>query len=252
MKPFSIIIPVYNEAKILRGQVLRILAGLERLKLPVKYEILLVDNGSTDDTCKIAEDLEHRFQTVKHICLSSASYGRAYKKGLKLARYPYTFQFDIDFWDIKFIIKAQKLLDSYDFVIGSKNLNHSIDNRTVIRKVLSRILEKLINFRFNVSISDTHGLKAIRKSLTDKIIDKVVCPNHLFDSELLIRAIIDGSTFREVPVKLEEIRTSRFSFAVRTIEVIKEFALLMTIPLEKRKSKTGTVPAWGLSQVKNT
>ena len=229
MRDFSIVIPVYNEAAILRRQVGRIVTSIDKLHFPVKYEIILVENGSTDNTCRVANRLKKKYKNLVHICLPFPSYGQAFKEGLRQASYPYVFQFDIDFWDAGFIQKAQGLLSKYDFVIGSKNLNGSRDDRPFTRRFISKLLEKIIDLRFGVSISDTHGLKAFKKSMTGPLIDRVICPNHFFDSELLLRAIRQGNTFCEIPVNLYELRSSRFSFLVRTKEVLSEFLTLMSV-----------------------
>lgn len=234
MKNFSIIIPIYNEEKILKNQVLRIIQGINKLKLLLNYEIILVENGSTDDTCRIAKGLENEFKIIKRICLQFPSYGQAFKEGLKKAQYPYIFQFDIDFWDINFISKAQNLLEKYDFVIGSKNMNGSKDNRSIFRKLISKTIEKIIEMRFNTKLSDTHGLKALKKSIISGLIRDVKCGNHFLDSELLLRASAAKYTFTQLPVSLKELRQSRFPFYLRFAEVIKEFTLLMSIDLSRK------------------
>ena len=249
MKPFSVIIPVYNEEKLLSSQIEKLLSGIKKLNLPVNFEILLVENGSTDNTCRIAARLADKFKNIKKICLSRPSYGRAFKAGIETASYPYIFQFDIDFWDVSFIAKSQMLLEKYDFVIGSKNLNGSRDHRSILRKLISRLLEKIIEIRFNSRLTDTHGLKALKKSVISEIIEEVKCSNHFFDSELLLKANSYGYSFAELPVSLKELRPSRFPFYLRFREVIKEFILLMSIKL---KRQSGTVPAMArLSPIKN-
>jgi len=235
MKNYSIIIPVYNEANILKSQIRRIVAGLNKLNLPVDYEILLVENGSRDNTRKLIGQLLKRYKNIRRICLPFPSYGQAFKEGIKKAKYSYIFQFDIDFWQVAFIRKAQTLLEDYDFVIGSKNLNGSKDNRSFFRRSISRLIEKIIEFHFNTELTDTHGIKALKKSVIGNLIADVKCSNHFFDSELLLRAAALGHSFAEVPVSLKEIRASRFPFYLRFGEVIKEFLLLMKVQLQKEK-----------------
>jgi len=243
MRNFSIIIPVYNEAKILATQVRRIIAKVEALGSRGKYEIVLVENGSRDKTYNIALRLQKKYNNIKIVKINEPSYGMAFKAGILKAKYPVIVQFDIDFWDIEYLKKSITHLSSYDFVIGSKNLNGSKDRRTIIRKFLSKLIEVFIRVRFRVNISDTHGLKILKRDKILPLIEDMSCTNHFFDSELLLHCIAAGQTFTELPVSLIEIRKSRFPFLVRSIEVLKEFAKLLTCDLGQKKYSQPVIPA---------
>ena len=232
MKSYSIIIPVYNEEKLLQPQVERIISGIDTSLPQSVFELILAENGSTDRTAEIASKLASKDKRIKVIRINQPSYGLAFKEGLRKAKNPVVFQFDIDFWDIGFIKRSLIKLDSCEFVVGSKNLNGSKDLRPVKRRIVSRLMEKAINLRFPVSISDTHGLKAIKKEMVDRYLDRVVCQNHFFDSELLIRIALDGHPWQEIPVSLKELRGSRFPFLVRSREVIREFFTLLSLDLK--------------------
>ena len=236
MKSLSIIIPVYNEEKLLKRQTERILAGIESLYPEIQFEIILVENGSYDNTAEIASRLSED-KRIKVVSIKQPSYGLAFKAGLLKAKYQVIFQFDIDFWDLEFIRQADKLLETYDFVIGSKNIDGARDLRPIKRRLLSRILEKAINLRFPVRISDTHGLKALKKEIVDRYIKDIVCQNHFFDSELMIRIALDGHSFKEIPVNLQELRNSRFPFLVRLREVTGEFMTLISLNLTPKEAK---------------
>jgi glycosyltransferase involved in cell wall biosynthesis len=237
MKAFSIIIPVYNEAKILKTQVRRLIAFIESLHFSEEYELILVENGSTDSTYVQAKKLVSTFPQIKLIHIDQPSYGQAFKAGIRNARYDYIYQFDLDFWDIDFLSMSHSVLERYDIVLGSKNLSHSHDDRTLSRKFMSKMMETLINLRFNVQISDTHGLKAMKKDKILSFIDEVTCSNHFFDSELLLRCYQKGLRFKEIPVNLKEIRKSRFPFLIRFREVIIELLQLIFIDLKRGKTQ---------------
>src|SRR3989338_3770460 len=236
MKSLSIIIPVYNEEKLLKRQVERILAGIESLYPEIQFEIILVENGSNDNTARIASKLA-KDKRIQLVSVNRSSYGLAFKAGLLKAKFEVIFQFDIDFWDLEFIRQADKLLETYDFVIGSKNIDGARDLRPIKRRLLSRILEKAINLRFPVRISDTHGLKAIKKEIVGRYIKDIVCQNHFFDSELMIRMALDDHSFKEIPVNLKELRNSRFPFLVRLREVAGEFMTLLSLNLAPMEAK---------------
>ena len=79
----SVVIPVYNEEKILRRQVQQIIKGL-RSKPKTNYEIVLVANGCTDNTFRICKDLNRR-KGVRTIFLEKADYGYALREGMRAA-----------------------------------------------------------------------------------------------------------------------------------------------------------------------
>ena len=219
MKSLSIIIPVYNEEKLLKRQTERILAGIESLYPEIQFEIILVENGSYDNTAEIASRLSED-KRIKVVSIKQPSYGLAFKAGLLKAKYQVIFQFDIDFWDLEFIRQADKLLETYDFVIGSKNIDGARDLRPIKRRLLSRYLEK-----------------AIKKEIVGRYIKDIVCQNHFFDSELMIRIALDGHSFKEIPVNLQELRNSRFPFLVRLREVTGEFMTLISLNLTPKEAK---------------
>lgn len=232
MDNFSIIIPVYNEEKILASQIDKMVKRIDTMKSrPTRYEIILVENGSTDNTYKIARDLKLRFKNIRTIKLHRPSYGQAFRTGIKKSRHGIIIQFDLDFWNIAFLEKSLELLKKFDIVIGSKNLGNSADRRSVIRKIISKLIEKSIKLRFATALTDSHGLKVIKKEKVTPFIDNINCGNHFFDTELLLKCFAFGATFTELPVKLTEIRKSRFPYLVRTIEVLQEYSQLMKLNL---------------------
>lgn len=229
MKSFSLIIPVYNEEEILEKQVIKLMAEIDRILPHSEYEIVLVENGSTDKTYSIAQKLTYIYSHVKAYRLELPSYGQAFKEGVRQARYDVVVQFDIDFWDTDFLDLSLLFLDRYDIVIGSKNLGTSKDGRPLTRRIISKAVELFLKFYFAVPFSDTHGMKAIRRSVILPLIDEVQSQNHFFDSELLIMCHYLRYSFKELPVALQEIRSTRFSFLVRAAETIKEFVKLIAL-----------------------
>lgn len=229
MKAVSIIIPVYNEEELLELQIEALISKLKSYSKTLKYEIVLVENGSTDETHQIALKLAKIHQNILVYRNYTSSYGQATKTGFKHASYDILALFDIDFWSVDFLNKSIALLNQYDIVIGSKNLPESYDERPLMRKLLSSAMEKFTKFVFKINITDTHGLKVMKKELIEKLIDKVESPNHFFDTELLTRAYYAGYKFIELPVKIKEIRQSRFPLYKRSIEAFFELFILLRL-----------------------
>lgn len=235
---FSIVIPVYNESQIIESQILRLLSGIREQHFTVNYEIVLVENGSTDATYKIARKLARKHSVIRVVRIPKASYGEAMKKGVMSAQYPLVYLFNIDFWDIDFLCLSQSISDRYDILIGSKNIPQSFDGRPFARRILSKVLQRLVQVRFGIPITDTHGLKAIWRDRLVSLLPEITCSNHFFDTEILIRSWFAGSRIKELPVELREIRDSRFPFFLRFRQVLKEFAVLFTLDLRQEKPST--------------
>lgn len=230
MKNFSIVIPVYNEQEILKRQIDKIISKIKKLNLASSsYEIIIVENGSTDSTYQIAKRLAKDYKQLKVLKINQPSYGQALRQGIKEAKYNLVYQFDIDFWSIEFLKKSLDLIDNYDIIIGSKNLLDSDDQRPIIRKLFSKLIEIAIKYWFRVNITDTHGQKLMRKEKIIDLIDKINSPNHFYDSELLVRAFYLNYRFKEIPVSLKEIRKSRFAYHLRFFEVVGEFKQLLSL-----------------------
>lgn len=229
MRNFSIIIPIYNEEEILQSQVEKLIKAIKRSGIKSKFEIILVENGSTDSTKSTASALTKKYKQIKLVTLHHPSYGMAFKEGIKQAKYNFLFQFDIDFWDVDFLEKSLSLLEKKDIVIGSKNLATSHDHRSFTRKAISRSIELIIQKSFHLPLTDTHGIKAFRKEKIQPFIATIKSSNHFFDTELLIRCYYANLTITELPVDLSELRKTRFSFITRSIDVIIELLHLLLI-----------------------
>lgn len=238
---FSIVIPVYNESEVLASQISLLLSKINEQHFPIHYEIVLVENGSTDTTYRIASRLARTYPCIRVVRLSKASYGAAMKKGVMTAQYPLVYLFNIDFWDIDFICLSQSISDRYDILIGSKNMPQSHDGRPFIRRIMSRGLQRLIQWRFGIPITDTHGLKALWRARFVGILPEIACANHFFDTELLIRSWFAGSRIKELPVEITEIRETRFPFFLRLRQVLKECVLLLSLSLRQEKPSTWEV-----------
>ena len=85
----------------------------------------------------------------------------------------------------------------------------------------TRVFNLLLRWILDSKVSDTHGMKAFRRSLVDELAAEVVSRQDLFDTELVIRAERQGYRIVEVPVVVEEIRTARSSLIKRVPRTIK-------------------------------
>jgi len=204
----SIIVPVHNEAPILRRNVER-LRGYLTEALP-RHELILCENGSSDGTACIAEELAEEFDDIGFLTLPEPSLAGALKEGLRAARAEKVVYCPIDLSvDLCFIPRSVKLLDEFDLVVGSKRLTANLDRRPLARRIPSRAYHGMVRRFFGVGLTDTTCVKACRRGKILGIIDRVPTASRIFETELLVEAQREGLDIVEVPVRVEEHRRSR-------------------------------------------
>jgi glycosyltransferase involved in cell wall biosynthesis len=222
----SIVIPVYNEEPILHAAVIDLRELLEEVSW--SYEIVLAENGSRDDTLKIAEALSHKYPEVRAISVPEPNYGRALREGIQAARGRFILCDEIDLCDVDFQSRAVELLmsDSADVVIGSKLIGGAKDERPLIRHVASQFYTQMLRLLLGFSGTDTHGLKALRRDMILPVAAACVVDKDVFSSELIIRAERTGLRILEIPVRVIEKRTPSINLFRRVPHVVKSLARL--------------------------
>ena len=203
---FSIVIPIYNEEEILETSFNEIASICE--KTGIKYEIILVENGSTDKTKEITSNLMTTNSKTKVINLVNPNYGNALKQGFLAAKNELVVSFDIDYFSESFLKEALSLEKEFTALTASKRMSESKDDRRTIRKLATKLFVLMLKTLFSTNLSDTHGMKAIRRADIVEQIEKVVSTQDLFDTELLLRIERANKLIKEVPTSVNEIRPS--------------------------------------------
>jgi glycosyltransferase involved in cell wall biosynthesis len=214
---FSIVVPVYNEADFIPRALPEMIDQLEGLG--ESYHVLIVENGSFDGTAEAARRAGAA-GPVTVISLDEPDYGAAMRRGFLEADGHWVVNFDIDYFSAGFLGQVLTL-DQADIVIASKRDPGSEDRRPLIRKLATRVFNLLLRVVLDSNVSDTHGMKAFRRDLVDRLAPAVVSREDLFDTELVIRAERAGYRIREVPVVVEEMRVARSSLLRRVPRTIR-------------------------------
>lgn len=222
----SIVIPVYNEEAILHAAIVDL---RERLApLGWSYEVILAENGSTDGTVAIADQLGAKYPEIRLICVDEPNYGKALREGILKARGEVVLCEEIDLCDTDFHARAVQLLDSgsADFVIGSKLLAGAEDERPWVRHAASMGYTALLRVLLGFRGSDTHGLKAFRRSSVEPVVRACVIDKDVFASELVIRAYRDAIRISEIPIRVMEKRPPSINLFRRVPNVLRNLARL--------------------------
>ena len=216
----SIVIPVYNEAGIVREAVAELCRKLDALGFD--YELLLAENGSKDGTPEILRALAGENPRVRPLHEDEPNYGRALKRGILAARGERVICDEIDLCDTNFYQRALPLLDAgADLVVGSKAMKGSDDARPLLRRIATRVITLLLRAVTGFRGTDTHGLKAFKRDRLLPVAEACVVERDLFASEFVIRAQRMGRDVREIPITLAERRPPSIQLLRRGPRVLK-------------------------------
>lgn len=224
----SVVIPVFNEERILADAVRRLHGRMQRLGCP--FEILLAENGSRDRTAAIAEELARELEGVRLLRTPAANYGRALRAGIEAARGDVVVCDEIDLGDVEFYARALPLVDSgADLVIGSKRHPGSTDRRPLLRRLGTAVVNGLLRLALDFRGTDTHGLKVMRRSRLLPLVRACRVEHDLFASELVIRAARAGLDVRELPLALAEVRPPSIRLWRRVPRVLCDLGRLVYV-----------------------
>jgi len=204
----SVVIPIHNEAKVLKANTERLREYLdEHLS---SYEILLCENGSMDATAEIAERLATSYEGVEYLCLPDRGLGEALRTGIDSAKNEKVIYFPIDLSvDLEFIPESARLLEVFDVVLGSKRMGPGLDGRPLVRRLPSRAFHGIVRTLFGVDFTDTTCVKAYRREAILNLMEQVPSSSKVYETELLAEAERAGLYVAELPVSVEEHRPSR-------------------------------------------
>lgn len=230
MKPanltLSIVIPCYNEANRLAKTVEEMLAQVPAL-VDSKFEIILVDDGSIDQTIDIAEGLIAR--TPTHIRLvrhpHNRGKGAAVRTGVGESRGEYTLMADAD--GSTPITEVRKLLaearNGVDIVIGSRAMDdESVLLKTRIhRRVLGRLFNGIVNLLVLPGIRDTQcGFKMFSRRAVTELFPDLKVDHFGFDIELLFQGRIKGLSISELPVNWHHVEGSKVNLVTDSAQML--------------------------------
>jgi glycosyltransferase involved in cell wall biosynthesis/O-antigen/teichoic acid export membrane protein len=199
----SVVLPCHNAGADLAAVLSSLERGLDGVE---SYELIVVSDGSTDDTVAVAQAYESPAVRVLQY-ESRSGKGNALRLGLRHARGEYVAFLDAD-GDIEpdGISPFLTLMRLYepDVVLGSKRHPLSEMYYPPLRRLLSWIYHKLTRILFRVNVRDTQtGFKLIRRDVLDAVLPRLLEKRYAFDLEFLVVARSLGFTrILEAPVRI--------------------------------------------------
>jgi glycosyltransferase involved in cell wall biosynthesis len=216
--PFiSIVIPAFNEGARIGGTIASIRRFLERFDR--RFELIVVDDGSTDDTAAIVERAASDFPGL-FLLRNDANHGKGHsvRQGILAATGEFALFSDADLSAP--IEELDKLLDTAiaqnaDIVIGSRALDRSLIGRhqSHFRESGGILFNVMVRALLGLDIHDTQcGFKLFRRERVIDIVRRQTTQGFGFDPEVLFLAARRNLKIVEVPVRWNHAEGSKIHF----------------------------------------
>ena len=161
----SVVIPAYNEEKSIGNTIKEIQKVMKKNKIYKNFEIIVVNDGSTDNTAKVAE----KFGAVVINNPSNQGYGFSLKRGIKQAKNETIVITDADltypFDKVPEMLKIKE--KGFDLVVGARTGKYY--RQSIFKSFLRRMMKMLVEFVSGKKIKDINsGLRVFDKTLVMK------------------------------------------------------------------------------------
>jgi len=201
--PFlSIIIPAYNEEHRLPGTLEQVFAFLQNQTYTT--EVLVVENGSQDNTFQVAEKFARRYPQLRVLREDNRGKGLAVRRGMLAARGGYRFMCDADLsMPITELNRfLPPILTEFDVAIGSREEPGSVRyNEPFYRHFGGRGINTMIRLLALPNIHDTQcGFKCFRAPIAEDLFRRQTLMGWSFDIEILYIARLRGYDIIEIPI----------------------------------------------------
>ncbi len=201
----SVVIPAYNEEKRIANTIIETCYTMKSFSMP--YEVIVVNDGSSDRTYEEASRAAEQFDNVKVVHYTqNGGKGNAVKFGCKFVTGDY-----VTFLDADLDLHPRQLKNFFDYiykynvdiVVGSKRHPLSKVNYPAHRKILSWLYHIGVKIMFQLPVNDTQlGLKVYRREVIQEILPKMLVKRFAYDLEVLATANRKGFKIGEAPVEL--------------------------------------------------
>ncbi|MFC4907463.1 glycosyltransferase [Actinomadura gamaensis] len=223
----EVVIPVYNEERVLAASVRRLHAYLSAT-FPYAWRITVADNASTDGTWRVAGELMGELPNVRAVHLDTKGRGRALRRVWSASDADVVAYMDVDLstdLDAFLPLVAPLISGHSDLAIGSRLSRGSAVVRGPRREVISRCYNLLLRATLAARFSDAQcGFKAGRTEIVQALLPVVEDQEWFFDTELLLLAERTGLRIHEVPVDWVDDPDSRVDVLRTALDDVKGMA----------------------------
>jgi glycosyltransferase involved in cell wall biosynthesis len=227
MKKLALLLPAYNEATVLPWTVQTLEAYAQASLAEYTWQIVVVDNGSTDNTAAVISALQPMHPRLEYMRIPRKGRGLALRTAWLSLEYDLSMYMDVDL--AVALDAVRPVVDAVahkqaDIAIGSRYAPGAKIERSFSRSVTSvgyNLLTKLI---IGLRVRDAQcGFKAIRKDVAAALLPAVRDQNWFFDTELLALAERRKLRIVEVPVSWVETRPVLRKSKVKVFRTIIDY-----------------------------
>mgnify|MGYP001397042338 CR=1 FL=1 len=239
MIKYSIVVPAFNEEKILEFNINKLHKFLQS-NYKNDFEIIIGDDGSKDSTQEIIKKLEKRYPNISNIKNNkNLGRGSVLTKGFTKAKGKLICYIDADLAiNMELILDLfNELQKGYDLAIGSKHLQNSNVKYNPIRKILSNSYSSITKLILSTPFQDYQcGMKAIKKTSFIKLYPFIKEIGWAWDTELIVLAYKHKMKIKELPAIVKNIK-ERKSKVIIIKDIYKMFSSLLRIRKRVNKIK---------------
>lgn len=209
--PFlSVIIPVHNEQMRLANCMEQVIPYL-CTHYQNKHEIIIVDNGSNDDTLNIARMyVNYLPESIFALHIPGRGKGMAVKRGMLFAQGRWRYMCDVD---LSTPIESLPLFfnhtKQYDVVIGSREVSKEFVKTSSLRRMVGRAFHWLVKDLLPDILDTQCGFKLFRDIAAEGVFNRLQLPSMAFDVEALYLTRLLGYRIAEIPVTWQHNDDSR-------------------------------------------
>ncbi|KAF8902395.1 glycosyltransferase family 2 protein [Gymnopilus junonius] len=236
----TIVIPAYNETERLPDMMAATVKYLESLKGKRTYEILVVDDGSSDGTSKTALGLAQKYTSsdIKVVTLEkNVGKGGAVRHGMLYSGGERLLMADADgasrIEDLEELWKSMDTMTSNNapgVVVGSRAhlvKTEAVVKRSLLRNILMYGLHTILRIVGVGHIRDTQcGFKLFSRSAAQQIFPAQHLPTWIFDVELLLLAKQLRIPVAEVPIEWHEVAGSKLNVVTASLQMLRDLLIV--------------------------
>lgn len=214
MHELSLVVPCYNEEETIENMAERSIGGLTNAN--IDFELILVDNGSFDNTAIVLDELANRYSQIKIVTVpKNEGYGWGVISGLRNCSGKFMGFVHADGQTtVEDVIKVYEKLksDNLDVCKGKRTMRHD----GLYRLFLSRSYNFLFHVFCSVDVEDVNGPpKLLRHDAYKKL--NISSKDWFIDAEILIKAKSMGLRIGDVPVEFKKREKGKSKVKMTTI-----------------------------------
>ncbi|MEZ6256040.1 MAG: glycosyltransferase family 2 protein [Patescibacteria group bacterium] len=234
LNSISFVFPCYNEEENIPSLISEVVSIAP--KVAKKYEIILVNDGSTDGTAKVIKEFASQNKNIRLVSQKNQGFGGALNTGFQAAKYDWVFYSDADLqFDLSEITKFIPYTSENDLVIGYRQ-NRAEGFKRIVYATGMKVLNTLyLGFPYHIKDIDC-AFKLINKDVI-KSVGPLVSKGNLVSTEFLLQAYNLGFSMHQIGVRhyVRLFGVSKCGSLKDVFVVVKELANLKSKIVKKHR-----------------